>query len=158
MVFEGSKMQAEKTIKICSVELCESLVRARGFCRKHYEQFKYLYVKKPRPPGTCIYPNCDKQMKIKMMCSRHYQNSLIYQRITSDDLLHMKCSVDDCVMRMHAKKLCKRHYEREKRIGSPLLSAKKRTRCNFTVDFSAEKLNYNNDMGTWFKKNNYSTD
>lgn len=151
-------MEVNKPIRLCTVEGCGKVHRARGFCPNHYAVFRYSFIKRSPQEGPCIVEGCEKDKQIKKMCVKHYKDSLRYQRITTPELMHLKCKVEGCCIRVNAKGFCQRHYDRLKRIGSPLLTANKRLRNNFPVDFTIDAPGREKEMGVWFKKNLYQVE
>lgn len=65
----------------CSVPHCESGAKTRGYCAKHYENFRRTgdpiskHEKKrlaPKPP--CGVDGCGRDARSKGLCNRHYEN------------------------------------------------------------------------------------
>jgi len=64
--------------KICSVENCESQIKAKGYCGKHYTRFRNhgdpLFSKLDRNHSeTCKIDGCNKKYISKGFCSIHYR-------------------------------------------------------------------------------------
>ncbi|MEK5183355.1 hypothetical protein [Paenibacillus sp. FSL P4-0288] len=64
---------AINNIKICSIEGCEEVVRARGWCDKHlkrwYSTGSPMLLKKTK---KCIEPDCERLSSTRGMCRKHY--------------------------------------------------------------------------------------
>lgn len=67
-----SKVKKEKSI--CKHEGCTSDSLARGFCNKHYQQFRYknLNLFNEEKPTQCEIEDCTEPYHAKNMCSFHY--------------------------------------------------------------------------------------
>lgn len=64
----------QSTPRICSVEGCENIHIARGFCRKHYDAWKRKPNRKTRQPKRiCSFPGCDGPHEARGLCKRHYR-------------------------------------------------------------------------------------
>ena len=60
----------QQKARCCTVDGCESLVLARGFCRRHYtESRRLLAVKKNM---ICKVVNCPEPIHAKGYCRKHY--------------------------------------------------------------------------------------
>ena len=67
----------------CSVEDCDRPTRTRGYCGKHYENFRRtgnpisLHEQRAmRPKPICSVDGCERVVNSRNLCSRHYQNLL----------------------------------------------------------------------------------
>jgi hypothetical protein len=70
-------------MRICKVTGCERGYTAKGYCSRHYQQFKKWGESLTAPPQPeepekrCSIPDCDKKSKSLGLCQRHY-NKLYY--------------------------------------------------------------------------------
>jgi hypothetical protein len=56
--------------------------------------------------GTCREPDCDRQVRARGLCNKHYQ------RWRMADLRDRECALPDCRRGMHSRQMCKPHYDR----------------------------------------------
>lgn len=115
---------------ICSVDLCNNKYYCSGFCRKHYEQFKYhgRIIEYEVPLGKyCCVDSCDKHSGNstiygkdgRLYCENHLSNYIYNGRTTVYDVPlpkvnQLPCWVDECENKAHStydgKVYCKKHY------------------------------------------------
>lgn len=69
--------------RTCSVEDCDRPTKARGYCGKHYENFRRtgnpisLHEQRAmRPKPICSVDGCESVVNSRNLCKRHYQNLL----------------------------------------------------------------------------------
>lgn len=78
----------------CNVDGCEGVVRSRGYCARHYENFRRtgepLSLREQKallPKPLCAIGGCGRPVRLKGMCNRHYENVRIYgQAVPEKDL------------------------------------------------------------------------
>lgn len=67
--------------RTCSIEGCEAPVKARSWCRKHWQRWYrrgdpltvLCYPANRYPPGTsCAVEGCDRQARVRGWCGMHY--------------------------------------------------------------------------------------
>lgn len=117
---------AERT---CSIEGCSNKHAARGFCIKHYHQFRRDHpdaaVREWLPRGadrTCSIEGCEHAARTRRMCSRHYQAWRKHGDAEYAPALQKEgpCSVDGCSQKAKSRGWCQMHYARWRRYGDPL--------------------------------------
>ena len=107
----------------CSVEGCDTVVYARGWCGRHYKQVRRTGDVQPDPaaPGPCAAEGCTRQAVTRGWCHGHYQR---WHR-TGDAHVQMPlrrpdlgcCTVDGCLRPAHARSLCRAHLNRWRQTG-----------------------------------------
>ena len=114
----------------CSVEGCERLVKARGWCDMHYQRWYKTgehgdaLPLKGRPVGACLVEGCDRAADrahggTRGICGMHYarwrkHGDLLYVRPRQEPV----CVVDDCMKASYLRGQCGMHYARWQRRGS----------------------------------------
>ena len=108
--------------KICSVDGCERLHYAKGYCALHYRRFKVhgdpLLGALERK--ICTVDDCGKPAHGNGLCSWHYQRQRKGKPLDhpwkgerSDKKKGVaECSVDGCVNKVYRSGLCGGHYQR----------------------------------------------
>ena len=68
--------------KLCSVEGCNKIAHARGWCQTHYVRWKRLGTVTLTPYVTppCSVDECERKSYSNGMCSRHYNMHRLYGR------------------------------------------------------------------------------
>lgn len=101
------------TAKVCSVEDCNGLAKARGYCDKHYRRVLHndsleVKIRKDIRYG-CIVPYCDGYHKANGVCSYHYG---VLQKLNTpfNARIVKYCGWHDCNEVHYAKGLCQGHY------------------------------------------------
>lgn len=68
--------------RTCSVEDCDRSTKTRGYCGKHYENYRTtgeplsLRDRRARlPKPECSVDGCDRPVRTRGMCNRHYENA-----------------------------------------------------------------------------------
>lgn len=109
------------TPQLCSVDTCDSPVKARGWCQSHYIHLRPMPVCKEegcqerslargwcgkhyemlRPAEPCKEDGCPGRAQVQGWCRKHYQ-----QLRTSDKV----CKIDTCNERVQAHGWCRAHY------------------------------------------------
>jgi hypothetical protein len=65
--------------QICSVEACEAVFYAKGWCAKHHMRWwRKGSVDRPNRPRTCSVEGCEAVFYAKGWCAKHYQRLLKY--------------------------------------------------------------------------------
>lgn len=59
--------------RTCSVEDCERPYRARGWCSKHYQQWRVTATAQSDNPDTCAVSNCERLTWARGWCNAHYR-------------------------------------------------------------------------------------
>lgn len=102
--------------KICSVEGCGGKVLAKGFCCKHYYQFKRhgQVTDGPRRKRTeCGVDSCSRPHYARGYCSKHYQQ-LLKKGSTgkggSRRSAKIYCAAGQCRETVFAQGFCRKHY------------------------------------------------
>lgn len=111
--------------RICSVEGCDSIHLARGFCRKHYGE----HTRK-----ICRIKDCIRVGKTQGLCDYHYKAEVRAGRIKSKP-----CAVPGCNKITVNTTYCSMHRSRIKRTGdvqayTPLDVSKRRARQYKVID------------------------
>lgn len=126
--------------RTCSIDGCEDIAKARGWCGKHYMRW-YVHGdphgaqartrNAESPTGRmCTVEGCDRPSDVpgcgRGWCGRHYQR---WQK-WGDPLGRPEyvnkgklCRVDDCDLSAHVKGLCSKHYMRLYTTGSTQILA-----------------------------------
>jgi hypothetical protein len=55
----------------CKADNCSNEVRAKGYCKRHYAEWRKGKLPKPRYK-TCNAENCRKPMKRRGLCEAHF--------------------------------------------------------------------------------------
>lgn len=111
--------------KTCSIEGCEKVAKARGWCNAHWLKWRKYgdpaagYTK--RQPRPCTTEGCEDPVTCKDRCNRHY----LQWRRSSGAIPITKnrggpCEVEGCNKTASAKGWCFMHYARWYRHGDPL--------------------------------------
>ena len=111
--------------KLCEVDSCCSKHHAKGYCSKHYQNWK-RHGKPVVKIQDCLIEGCNNSHKSKGYCSLHYNRLYkygdpLYQRRYLKDT---ECSIEDCDNSYHARGYCSKHYYRYKRHGDPNIVTK----------------------------------
>ena len=107
------------THRMCSVEGCERVHRARGWCATHYSRWQcYGSPEKPvriKPP--CSVAECDRISYLKGMCRLHYMRNWQYGSTSKPIRPDKGCAATGCDSRHYCKGFCRLHYDRWLRTG-----------------------------------------
>lgn len=98
--------------KKCSVEGCDKVAVAKGYCGAHYARFKKSGYAESRFYKSCQVNGCDKPHYSKGYCAIHYNQM---RRTTNVKGL---CSVDECSRPAATKGYCQSHYDKLRRRGT----------------------------------------
>lgn len=105
----------------CSIDGCESPVRARGWCARHDWELADL--------PECSIEGCGRAVVGRGWCSKHYQR---WQK-TGDPVgwrkpiaVETACSIDDCPRITWSRGWCPAHYRQWRLTGDPLTTDRKR--------------------------------
>ncbi|MEU5673129.1 HNH endonuclease signature motif containing protein [Micromonospora sp. NPDC047762] len=116
-------------MRLCEIEGCDGRFLARGWCRKHYMQWKRTgdplgTARKPKP--TCGEGGCEREHYAKQLCHGHYQlarkwgkNWRELARPTPQPRAET-CFIDECPNPVLAVGYCGSHYQRLRKYGDPL--------------------------------------
>lgn len=123
---------APKTV--CSVEGCGRPHGAKGYCKRHYMNWRNSGTPQPREAKAgCSVEGCNEKHRANGLCNRHYIAA--YRRavrVTPEG--QRVCSIQDCGQPHHALGYCKGHHRRLARTGSPLGSIPRRERGVCSVE------------------------
>jgi hypothetical protein len=114
-------------VKICSIEGCTRVVKARGWCQAHYlswNRYGDPLAAKPRPTvKVCTVADCDSAVYGRGYCRRHYDSFKTYgdplkarQNYPKTDV----CRVPDCGEKPVGRGYCNKHWKRWSLHGDPL--------------------------------------
>lgn len=109
----------------CTIEDCDRVVIARGWCKGHYSRWRRHgdplggppLRKSTHAPGECVVPECDRKSRTLGLCPLHYGRWRVNG--TTALLRDTSCSVSDCAKRAFSEGLCRTHWERWKKFGDP---------------------------------------
>lgn len=100
----------------CKAEGCDAPHWARGWCAKHYEQWRR---KSGRAEFRCSFKGCQNAKMSRGLCAGH-----AWQRDQGRPLKSLRkrkaCSVRGCDKKAAAYGFCRKHHYRWKRHGDPL--------------------------------------
>jgi 5-methylcytosine-specific restriction endonuclease McrA len=117
--------------RICSIEGCESLHMARGFCTKHYRRWKEhgdpltVLIGPEAPPKICRVDDCERRARSHGLCTKHLQRM---KRLGSPDAAvqdqlpkgtYVVCTIDDCGNKHFSRGYCRKHHARWREHGDP---------------------------------------
>lgn len=135
-------MAVEKSTRKCSVEKCERVIAARGWCDLHYRRWKTHGD--PLKGGairyahsTCKLDGCGKKRIGRGYCSMHYSRLMNTGEVGSVEPIaagRMKesCIIPGCGEKSRTASMCSAHYAR-KRLGkdmtAPVRGAFESTKC-----------------------------
>lgn len=118
--------------KICSVDNCNRVSRARGYCNSHNERLRIkgsllesvaIRIRR-KQKKICQVKGCGRKHKSKGYCSAHSKRLKYWGELREDiplrDHLSLGCSVENCQSDKKAMGLCNKHYEKLKKYGNPL--------------------------------------
>ena len=106
----------------CSVDSCDGKAHARGLCRDHYDQLRYLGTLPPprerHPKPNCSMDGCKREATGReLICNPHTQQR---NRRLQQQLAARSCEVDGCGGVAVTRGWCNKHYGRWKRTRDPL--------------------------------------
>lgn len=123
----------------CSVEGCETNVRCKGFCVKHYQRWR----RNGDPlggrgwnPDVCTIDGCERPPLARGWCNTHYRRwqrvgdpladqphrSEIPKPVKIPFVFREVCEVEGCTNKHNAQGFCGPHYMRWRKYGDPLES------------------------------------
>lgn len=104
-------------LKLCIVNDCNGKHRAKGYCGKHYKQWRNDRLGKTDPRDGaqgCRVIGCESQHEAIGFCSKHYKRfrrgtlGLDGSRIDKKSI----CRVSNCSKEIYMKGYCERHFNR----------------------------------------------
>jgi hypothetical protein len=129
-------------VKVCSVESCDGIAKARGLCNSHYERARTgRNIDGPirrwgSAPQNCSVDGCDGSAASNGLCDPHYRRQKAGQPLVVP--LRKKgersrgakaCMFDGCDDLYVASGYCDYHYRQHKR-GAPLTQRPKSVPCH----------------------------
>jgi len=100
---------------VCKTEGCDNLVRARGLCNRHYEEWRGTQV-------PCSVQGCTRGARAKGMCSMHYYRWRNHGEVGQGEPMRRgrrPCKVDDCDNEAVTRDdLCATHRRRKRLYGN----------------------------------------
>ena len=124
---------AKDTERTCSVEGCATVVRARGWCDKHYNRWRKHgdplvggpKLRRTGPGFSCAIDGCELPVLNRRTgwCSKHYTRFVRYGDPHFRKRIHKyggkHCSIDGCSEPAIARGWCMRHWQCWQRNGDP---------------------------------------
>lgn len=120
-------MDRYRYVKTCTVDKCDGLHKAYGYCSVHYRRFKRngnphreqpaprrekeprTFVNKGR---TCSMFGCEKAAHTRGMCQKHYGQEYYHEKSEGERKRQRTgCKEKGCQNKHHATGLCRHHYE-----------------------------------------------
>lgn len=74
---------SKPTLRICSVESCETPARARGMCQSHYDKHR-----RSQPGKPCGVEGCGKRAESRGWCQMHYRRWKTHGDVNAVNLVH----------------------------------------------------------------------
>lgn len=109
-----------KDTRKCTVEECNNIRNAKGFCPKHYYRWKTygdpLHTRHAAKAKKCSAEECERVVGkhgAKGLCARHYDQM---RRKSADS---PKCLISGCSKAVQARGWCGTHYARWRNHGDP---------------------------------------
>ena len=127
--------------RTCSLEECEKPVRARGWCKMHYQRWVRHgaadYKKLLAKDQVCKIRSCERTVGDhggRGWCSKHYSawadhGDPEYERLYANE---KQCEVSDCPKHQKCRGLCAMHYSRWQRSGSTDKPQRKTRKCEIS--------------------------
>ncbi|WP_176549152.1 hypothetical protein [Bacillus toyonensis] len=107
-------------MKLCSIEGCNSGVKTKGYCQKHYQEQYRNKRRAKRQSGLCIADNCNSVATRGRYCPLHFENWVTFGRANHSKGLtneKMDCLVDGCTGVKSTNGYCQKHNYRLKKYG-----------------------------------------
>lgn len=108
----------------CSIDGCERLNHARGWCLTHYMQWKRgveptgpIKTRERNKPDECTEEGCSNPVKSKGLCQMHYQRLLRHGHTMYQNRKNpaKECRIETCDSYSYAKGLCHAHYIKQRK-------------------------------------------
>ena len=112
------------SIIACTVDGCETKVRCKNLCNKHYIRMRNhgdpTYRLKPEGKQICIVDDCDKVVQSHGLCGTHHMR--MRRRGTLELLVKEKlsCKIPGCDTKHYGRDLCQHHYTKWYDFGDPM--------------------------------------
>lgn len=100
----------------CSVRGCDTLVKAKNLCEKHYTRLRYNGTTNlTRLPNEivvdeCLAFDCDRATKRHGLCEYHLSFARRNKTVYKPKILKL-CGIEECVEIHYKNGLCELHYE-----------------------------------------------
>lgn len=112
----------------CSVEGCETPIKCKGLCSRHYQRLNIHGdplgggFDRVRPVSICSVAGCSGVVDGRGLCCVHYQRLMkrgdpLYEYTPTRNV----CTVLGCDVFVNGRGYCPKHYQRWKTNGDPLI-------------------------------------
>lgn len=120
-----------RTVQKCKIRGCDNRHKARGFCERHYAQFRNSIIDENGgqlrnlhydPSAGCVVKDCEGRRVGRGFCMRHYvqfrrgsidENGSPIRMIRQYDS-ERSCKIEGCSRTHYGRGFCNKHYERFK--------------------------------------------
>lgn len=117
----GQATKSAKASGACGAKGCTLSHYAKGYCKKHYTQWKThgrLTPERERgAPRVCKVPKCGRTDTVNWHCRRHARQLKLFGKLRPDrehTMGNSGCSVSGCTEPHRAKGHCARHYNQRR--------------------------------------------
>lgn len=132
-------------MRVCSVDGCDGVCKARGLCSKHYQRLRNhgsptAEVQFKSPPGQrppCSVAGCARTSVARGWCYLHYDRWRATGDVRASDPpigtgRTTRCVI--CGLPTKTRQWCQRHYDKWKNHGDPLYERQPAPQARCTVD------------------------
>lgn len=108
-------------INLCSVVSCDKQKYCRGYCSKHYQEYKQSGVLTNQVfiPPKCNVDGCDTKAIARNLCIKHYGR--MQRHGNTESLIRTVCIIEQCTKKHFSNGYCQSHYTRQRKYGDPLI-------------------------------------